>query len=297
MQEYEEQMPECPHCGFPAEEVQNQKKHFPQALSPETILMGRYILGCVERTDGFSNTYVAWDALLEKKVSVREYLPGGCAERKDGEVISKLPQQSGINCFEYGRGAFEEESDKLIRNQDIEGIIPVFRRFREKGTSFRVSEYSFHDTLEEILERDSTILPDQAECLMTGLCGTIDELHERGIYHWDLTPSCIYVDDEWKGFVADFGFAKTQVSRLLLESTLGSSEYMAPELSETDEADGSADLYSLGMIGKKLFQKAGNLPFLKRSQIRKALNRASSQNASKRPDSAKQIADAIQEKR
>ena len=292
MQEYQEILSQCPHCGYSPEEQIQQKELFPLALPVETILMGRYILGCLHRHDVVFNLYNAWDALLEKKVFLREYLPEGLCERNEEKEILSLSKDAGINRFEYGRIAYEEETDRLIRNQDVNGTIPLYRIFREKGTTFAVSEYSYDDTLEEILEREQMIPVEKVERLLGILCNTVDELHGRGIFHWNICPSSIYVDDEWNGRLTDYGYAKAKISRFLPGNASFVSIYTAPEfLTEDGASDGLADLFSLGVIGKELYQRVRGLPIRKRAQIKKALNRASHTNKKKRPKSGAELAE------
>lgn len=290
MQEYEEQLAVCPWCGYGEEERGKQLQSCPQALPPEKILMGRYILGCVRKSDAFSHTYVVWDALLEKKVLISEYFPSGCCLRVQGEEEVHVKAQEGINLFEYGRLAFEEESDRLIKNQDVEGIVPVFRHFREAGTSLRVSEYVYKDTMEELLADPQPIPASHAVRMMTNLCRTVDALHERRIFHWNLSPGCILVDDAGNTELTDFGYAKGQMLRLSPAMSACITDYTAPELSDGEEAGGAADLYALGMIGKALFQKTEELPFRRRAKIRKALNCAAHGKAKKRYGSAAMLA-------
>ena len=293
MQEYEEQLSECPHCGYCLEKQEQQKTDCPDVLPPETILLGRYILGRLHKTDGFFNTYITWDALLEKKVLVKEYFPAVCATRIGQEKELSLPEHSGINRFEYGRIAFEEESDRLIRNQDLDGIVPAFRCFRERGTTYRVSEFVLYDTVEDVLSGGEKILIENIDHLLIDLCEIVDQMHSRGIFHMDLSLKCIYVDEEWNGRLTDFGYAKSQLLKLLPEDVSLVSEYMAPEILHGDEAGGSADIFSLGVVAKKLYQCVEDIPFRKRTRIRKALNQASNMNPKKRPVSAEELLEMI----
>ena len=293
MQEYDDQLLKCPHCDYSVGDQQHQKEQYPDTLPAESILMGRYILGALHQHDDYSNLYFAWDALLEKEVFLREYLPLEICNRPEGKDELVFSQKYGINSFEYGRTAFEEEADRLNRNQDIEGIVPVFRYFQEKGTTFLVLEYVYHDTLEEILKSGQTIPLEMAENLLRCLCRSIDEMHRRGICHWNLTPSCIFVDEDWNSQLSGFGQAKMLLNAFLAQDVFYGSLYTAPELSAGNSADGRADLYALGLIGKEVLQLTEDLPFRKRSQIKKVLNRLSNANPKKRPDNTAELTELL----
>ena len=286
MQEYDENKQECPFCGYRIEDQEKQEADHPDVIPPETILQGRYILGRLYRTDHLYNVYVTWDALLEKKVLVKEYCPKAFLPAKGQENGSTSEEYTGINHFEYGRIAFEEESDRLIRNQDIAGTFPVFRRFRERETSFHVSEYVTGDSLEDILKRGVPLSQDLSGHLFSSLCGTVDQIHTRGILHLNLCLKCVFVDEEWNGRLTDFGYTNAQLLRFLPEDPDMVSEYMAPEIYSGNQQGELSDIYSLGAVGKKIYQCAQDIPFRQRSRIRKALNRALNPNPVKRPADA-----------
>ncbi len=293
MQEYDEQLSSCPECGYRTEDRILQRACHPETMDPEQILMGRYILGCFLKGDGFTNSYAAWDALLEKKVILGEYFPICCAERNPGEDTVHIKAYTGLNCFEYGRNAFEEESEKLIRNQEMNNTVPVYRLFREHETSFRVMEYEPGITLGEYLEKEKSIPLNRVNQIMSSLCRAVEEVHSRGILHCNLNPGSIFVDEDGNVKLTDFGYSKAQIQRLLADSCFTGLEYMAPEISSGEEVTQAADLFSLGMIGKQLFSKADGLTFRKRSSIRRALGRAVNENPLKRPAGAAAFAEMI----
>ncbi len=294
MQEYEEQLSECPFCGFDKHQREILKESYPEALMPENILMGRYILGCILKDDGFMNTYVAWDALLEKEVVLDEYFPSGLISRTSGEVVVHKEEQTQINYYEYGLRTFEEESEKLNRSQGIEEIVPVFRSFREQKTVYRVSEYQFNDTLEELLANEKKLPARDVDVIFTRLCRAVSHIHENGILHLNLSPDNIYLDDEFKVKMTGFGCAKALIMRHAGMDPEDLPEYMAPELVREEEPGPQADIYSLGIIGEQLYEKAEDLTFFRRSGIRKMLSKATSSNLRKRPKQVQVLIDQIQ---
>ena len=85
MEEYEDGIAACPHCGFREGEYEEDQYHLPL----RTVLKGRYIIGKPLGHGGFGVTYVAWDSLLEKKVAIKEYLPSDFATRAVGNATVK----------------------------------------------------------------------------------------------------------------------------------------------------------------------------------------------------------------
>lgn len=77
----------CPVCGAKTENAQRIR----DALPPQTILHGQYLLGAALGGGGFGTTYRALklesvDPVRGEMVAVKEYFPHSIAARSDDEI-------------------------------------------------------------------------------------------------------------------------------------------------------------------------------------------------------------------
>jgi hypothetical protein len=114
--------------------------------------------------------------------------------------------------------------------------------------------------------------------ILKQMCRSLEEAHQAQIVHRDLKPSNVMICEvaQVRDFVKvlDFGLAKPfgagAVSTLTIEgTTLGTPEYMAPEVGRGSTVDARADLYALGCVA--YFLLTGELVFSDSSPVGVAL--------------------------
>ena len=101
----------CPFCGYVEGTPPEEAVH----MDPGTILAERYVIGKVLGYGGFGVTYIGWDAKLEQKVAIKEYLPS--------EFSTRIPGQSRISIFNgdkneqflSGLNKFVDEAKRLSK--------------------------------------------------------------------------------------------------------------------------------------------------------------------------------------
>ena len=93
----------------------------------------------------------------------------------------------------------------------------------------------------------------EAAALCRTVAQALDYAHAHGIIHRDLKPANILMDEAGAPHLLDFGLARRNASETTMTvdgQILGTPAYMSPEQAkgESHQADGSSDIYSLGVI-------------------------------------------------
>ena len=253
MREYADNLQSCPLCGYSEEQMHQDILDFPEAIPPKTILMGRYIIGRVLSMNDFSIVYMTWDALLQNRVVIREYLPFPLGIRQPGNLTIRCSSEQEQKYFDRGMELFEKEARLLNENQDVDGIVHVLRTFRENSTAYMVMEYIEGLTLQDLLDDLNPPGGRRLEEIMRRLGSVVDGFHARGIIHFNLTPENIFISDSGVVTVTDFSDAKREVFRILQRNgNMIDLRYAAPEVIEGESAGAKADMYSLGAICYRL---------------------------------------------
>ena len=78
----------------------------------------------------------------------------------------------------------------------------------------------------------------------------LDYVHSKGLVHRDIKSSNIFILNDGRAVLTDFGIAKTAGKTKLTQvgSIIGTPEYMSPEQADGLEVDGRGDIYSLAVV-------------------------------------------------
>ncbi len=204
----------CPFCGYIEGTAPEEAIH----MEPGTILSGRYIVGKVIGYGGFGVTYIGWDAKLEQRVAIKEYLPSEFSTRMPGQSRVSVFNGSKNEQFLSGLNKFVDEAKRLSKFQNEEGIVKIFDCLAENDTAYIIMEYLEGETLAERLKRDKTIPEKEAIDLLMPVMKSLEVVHKEGIIHRDIAPDNIFITKDGEVKLIDFGasrFATTSHSRSL----------------------------------------------------------------------------------
>jgi len=137
----------------------------------------------------------------------------------------------------------------------------------EDGTSFLVMELLLGQSLERLLDQETTLPPTRAVHIGLQIADALAAAHVRSVIHRDLKPANVQLveRDGNPDFVKllDFGVAKMVESNVKLTQTgmiVGSPAYMSPEQASGKTVDQRTDIYAFGVM---LFEMlTGRPPFV-----------------------------------
>ena len=195
----------CQECGW-----QLGQDNPPPALALGRVLDGRYRIGRVLGQGGFGITYLAWDDNLQLRLAIKEYLPRDSVTRApDGVSLSVYSGQAGEQ-FAYGLDGFLAEARALARFDQHPGIVTVKNFFRAHGTGYCVMDYVEGITLRQYLEQQpgGRMSVDAALKLLTPVMDALRAVHQAGLIHRDIAPDNIYITQDGRIRLLDFGAAR-----------------------------------------------------------------------------------------
>ncbi len=192
---------------------------------------------------------------------------------------------------------FQQES-KAAASLTHPNIVTVYDfGMSAAGQAFFVMDYLDGQTLEDLLEKDSTVPPGRAINIFKQICDGLDCAHQKGIVHRDLKPPNIALLPQEDGSdlvkILDFGVAKfinkADQKGLRLTQTgevFGSPLYMSPEQCLGKDLDGRSDLYALGCL---MYETLTGSPAIVADSFLEALNK----HVGERPKSFKEVAPSL----
>ncbi len=220
------------------------------ALTPGTKL-GPYEIQSPLGAGGMGEVYRARDTRLNRDVAIK-ILPSSFSQ--DPDRLQRFAQES--------------RASAALNHPNI---LSIFDIGEDGGAPYVVSELLEGDTLRDRLRNgplSSRKALDYAQQIARGLAAA----HEKGIVHRDLKPENLFITNDGRAKILDFGLAKFTRPEAELSgdaptmqvateagTVLGTAGYMSPEQVRGKAADSRSDIFSFGAIlyemlsGKRAF--------------------------------------------
>ena len=195
-----------------------------EPLQPGDVV-GRYQIKAEIGRGGFGAVYEAFDPELGRTVALKALKPGRTRKtfseewiKKEAEAVAKLDHPAIVTIFDVG-------------------TCPA--------GAYLVMELLRGETLARRIEKGP--LPvDEALRIAEQMAEGLAHAHSRGVLHRDLKPANVFVCEDGRVKLLDFGLAHllgTEGS-----SGAGTPAYMAPEQSTGAVVDERADVWAAGMV-------------------------------------------------
>src|SRR5574343_1091009 len=222
----------------------------PAPLPPGTVVGGYQVVKKLAAC-GFGVVYLAEDP-YKRLVALKEYLPSSLAERQAGELIPRVrPDKQPL--YRLGLKSFFEEGRSLAQISHS-SVVSVLNFFRENETVYMVMNYLEGATLQDFiitareLKKQKVFRESTIRSLFDEVLRGMRIVHQHKMLHLDIKPANIFITDDNKAVLIDFGAARevlnTEGNFVRPMYTPG---FAAPEMYKRNSALGPwTDIYAVG---------------------------------------------------
>ncbi len=196
----------CPLCGFD----KSTYSPSPRSLRPFTKLNGKYMVGKVIGEGGFGITYIGFNLDTDLPVAIKEYFPAELATRDtlQGNTINIFSGEAK-DLYREGLEKYLREARNLTMFSDLTGIVTVKDFFYENDTAYIIMEYINGITLKQHLTKvGGKMKQNEVIKMMKPVLESMNQIHEVGIIHRDISPDNIMITRNNQIKLTDFGAAR-----------------------------------------------------------------------------------------
>ena len=215
------------------------------------IIDERYKLKSVLGEGGMATVYLASDLIARKDVALK--------------IIKEETMKNPVNLTRFEREA------RAAASLNHQNIVRVINLGTAEGRPYMVTELIKGQTVREVLNVRGKFSVLEACDIMYQLCSAVLNAHQHNVIHRDIKPQNVYMSSDSSIKLGDFGIATfTNASRVTRsEVVIGSVHYLAPEISQGNQANVESDIYALGITFFELL--TGKVPFDDESPVTVAL--------------------------
>lgn len=173
-----------------------------------------------------------------------------------------------------------ETRERFFREAHVAGklrhrnIVTVVDSGEDAGRLYIAMELLTGGTLTDLLKDSSALDLEDRVDIMLQVCQGLSIAHGAGVYHRDLKPANLFICDDRRVKILDFGVARLVGSNMTVTGNIiGTPDFMSPEQVRGRDIDGRSDIFSLGSVfyllltGRKPFA-ANDLPAVLNKVVR-----------------------------
>ena len=220
----------------------------PASLPPDTVIGGYRIVRKLA-AGGFGVVYLAVDT-EGQQVAIKEYLPSSLATRAPGELLPQV-QPEKLSLYRLGLKSFFEEGRALAQISH-QSVVSVLNFFRENETVYMVMNYLEGSSLQEFiitareLKKQKVFRESTIRSLYDEVLRGLRIVHQHKMLHLDIKPANIFVTDDNRAVLIDFGAAREVRSKEgNFIRPMYTPGFAAPEMYRRDSSMGPwTDIYA-----------------------------------------------------
>lgn len=221
------------------------------ALEPG-IRVGNFSIEAVLGIGGFGIVYRAVQDITGRLVAIKEFFPSTMLDRVNSHAV-RLRAEKDEELFSLGMRCFVKEA-MLLSELNHPGLVQVLHFWEENGTAYMVMPFYEGDPLSRLLPdltpADSAKL---IRSLLDGLLPALSYLHERQIYHRDISPDNVFILKNGQPMLLDFGAARRIVDKSESVTVILKAGYAPIEQYDESGRQGAwTDIYALSALLYKL---------------------------------------------
>jgi len=226
----------------------SKSKPFP--LPPGTLIGGYRVVRRLA-AGGFGVVYLAAGA-DEQMVAIKEYLPPSLVTREPGLLAPQVAPDK-LSLYRLGLKSFFEEGRSLAQISHP-SVVSVLNFFRENETVYLVTEFLEGASLQDFivvardLKNDKVFRESTIRSLFDEILRGLRIVHQHKMLHLDIKPANIFITDDNRSVLIDFGAAREVLSKEgNFIRPMYTPGFAAPEMYRRDTTMGPwTDIYAIG---------------------------------------------------
>ena len=222
----------------------------PSSLPPDTMIGGYRIVRKVA-AGGFGVVYLAVDT-EGQQLAIKEYLPSSLVSRAPGALLPTIAPEK-LSLYRLGLKSFFEEGRALAQISHP-SVVSVMNFFRENETVYMVMNYLEGASLQDFivtareLKKSKVFRESTIRSLFDEILRGLRIVHQHKMLHLDIKPANIFITDDNRAVLIDFGAAREVLSKEgNFVRPMYTPGFAAPEMYRRDTKMGPwTDIYAIG---------------------------------------------------
>lgn len=229
----------------------NESVVVPASALPIGEILKEYVINGIIGEGGFGIVYAAQDTLLHRNVAIKEYMPAAIANRLSSAQIN-LRSVRHQQTFDAGMQGFIEEA-RLLAQFKHPALVEILRFWEANGTAYMVMPHYSGKTLRNLLRQDRNFASEAwLKSILATILDATELLHNNSIYHRDIAPDNIVIQDNGQPVLLDLGSARRVIAGMQSALTVVVKPGYAPIEQYTEDTANEqgpwTDIYALGAV-------------------------------------------------